>query len=68
VEIFNSFPKVELFFIADSEILEIVRSFTHLYRHGAVKVVPAHSLAVRGLTLLVILPGEFYSPSSLARM
>jgi glutamate dehydrogenase len=68
IEIFNSFPKVELFFMADSEILEIVRSFTHLYRHGAVKVVPAHSLAVRGLTLLVILPGEFYSTASLARM
>jgi glutamate dehydrogenase len=68
IEIFNSFPKVELFFMADSEILEIVRSFTHLYRHGAVKVVPAHSLAVRGLTLLVILPGEFYSTTSLTRM
>ena len=68
IEIFNSFPKVELFFMADSEILEIVRSFTHLYRHGAVKVVPAHSLAVRGLTLLVILPGEFYTQASLARM
>jgi len=68
IEIFNSFPKVELFYMADVEILDIVRSFTHLYRHGAVKVVPAHSLAVRGLTLLIILPREFYSSSSLARM
>jgi glutamate dehydrogenase len=68
VEIFNTFPKVELFFMEPGALLETVRSFTLLYRHGAVKVVAARSLAVRGLTLLVIMPREFYAEESRSRI
>ncbi len=67
-DIFNSFPKAEMFFMADDELRYLVRSFTQLYRYAAVKVVPAHSLAVRGLTLLLLLPREFYSPQNMQRM
>ncbi|TYO99634.1 glutamate dehydrogenase (NAD) [Geothermobacter ehrlichii] len=68
VEIFNSFPKVELFFISDDELTRLVHSFTQLYRHESVRVVPAHSLAVRGLTLLVIMPRVFYGPMTSPRL
>jgi len=67
-EIFNSFPKTEMFFMADEELFCLVRSFTQLYRHASVKVVPAHSLAVRGLTLMMIMPRDFYTPQNMSRM
>ncbi|MBE0598864.1 MAG: NAD-glutamate dehydrogenase [Desulfuromonadales bacterium] len=67
VEIFNTFPKVELFFMEAAELLETVRSFTLLYRHGAVKVVAAGSLAVHGLTLLVIMPRGYYDDAMVPR-
>ncbi len=68
VEIFNTFPKVELFFMEPDELIRTVRSFTLLYRQGAVKVVAASSLAVRGLTLLVIMPRSFYSTEYTTRL
>ncbi len=68
VEIFNTFPKVELFFMQPDELKRTVRSFTLLYRQGAVKVVAARSLAVRGMTLLIIMPREFYTEENLERI
>ncbi len=68
IEIFNTFPKVELFFMEADELREAVRSFTFLYRQGAVKVVITPSLSVKGLTLLLILPREFYNRENLERL
>lgn len=68
IEIFNTFPKAELFFMGAEELVQAVRSFSLLYRRGAVKVVPARSLAVRGLTLLVIMPQEYYSAENMGRI
>ncbi|RMF48002.1 MAG: NAD-glutamate dehydrogenase [Deltaproteobacteria bacterium] len=68
VEIFNTFPKVELFFFTDAELDRLVHSFTQIYRHETVHLVPAHSLAVRGLTLLLIMPASFYGPMTRPRM
>lgn len=67
IDILNTFPKVELFFMSPEDLLETVRSFTVLYRHGAVKVVATHTPAVRGLTLLVIMPRRFYNEEVMAR-
>jgi len=67
IDILNTFPKVELFFMSQEDLLETVRSFTVLYRHGAVKVVATRTPAVRGLTLLVIMPRRFYSEEAMAR-
>ncbi|WP_221248761.1 NAD-glutamate dehydrogenase [Desulfuromonas versatilis] len=66
--ILNTFPKLELFFMEAEELAQTVRSFTLLYRQGAVKVVAARSLAVRGLTLLVIMPRAFYSTEYSSRI
>ena len=68
IDILNTFPKVELFFMSPEDLLETVRSFTVLYRHGAVKVVATRTPAVRGLTLLMIMPRRFYSEESMARV
>jgi glutamate dehydrogenase len=68
VEIFNAFPKIELFFMEPAALLETIRSFTLLYRHGAVKVVAVRSLAVRGVTLLVIMPKTFYDDEDQPRV
>ncbi len=67
IEIFDTFPKVELFFLTADELQEIVRSFTFLYRHGAVKVVPSRGLAVHGLTLLIIMPRDFHDEAMIPR-
>ncbi|MFA5514892.1 MAG: NAD-glutamate dehydrogenase domain-containing protein [Desulfuromonadales bacterium] len=67
VEIFNTFPKVELFFMTPGELVEVVRSFTLLYRHNAVRVVPSRSLAVHGLTLLILMPRDFYDEAMVPR-
>lgn len=68
IDILNTFPKVELFFMSPEDLLETVRSFTVLYRHGAVKVVATRTPAVRGLTLLMIMPRRFYSEEAMARV
>lgn len=68
IEIFNTFPKVELFFMGPDELQNAVRSFTFLYREGAVKAVISPSLSVHGITLLLILPREFYDPEHFDRL
>ncbi|WP_305045672.1 NAD-glutamate dehydrogenase [Geoalkalibacter sp.] len=68
IDIFNTFPKVELFFMSPEALQAAVRSFTFLYREGAVKVVVAPSLSLRSLTLLLIMPREFYDPAHIDRL
>ena len=68
IEIFNTFPKIEMFFLESAELRNMVRSFTFLYRQGGVKVVVAPSLSVHGATLLLILPREFYDPEHFDRL
>jgi glutamate dehydrogenase len=67
-ELLDSFPKTELFFMSQSELQQVVRSFTILYRYETVRVVAVPSLAVEGLTLVVMMPRDFYSRDSLSRM
>jgi glutamate dehydrogenase len=50
------------------ELIQTVRSFALSYRRGAIKVVAASSLAVRGLTLLIIMPREFYTSENMTRI
>ncbi len=68
VEILNTYPKIELFFMGHAEIIETVRSFALLYRHGMVRVIPARGLAIRGVTLLLIMPKSFYSDDNMERI
>ncbi|WP_298035894.1 NAD-glutamate dehydrogenase domain-containing protein [uncultured Desulfuromonas sp.] len=67
VEIFNNFPKIELFFMAPEELVEAVRSFTLLLRRGRIKVAAMPSMDGESLTLLVLMPREFYSPETMHR-
>ena len=68
VEIFNTFPKVEMFFLTDAELDRLVRSFISLQREQSVKLVVTRSLSLRGITLLVIMPRDYYSGDSVRRM
>jgi len=68
LEIFNAFPKVELFFLHDEEMDALVRSFVALQRQHAVKAVVTRSLSLRGVTLLLIMPREFYSGEAMRRL
>ncbi|MGD9019691.1 MAG: NAD-glutamate dehydrogenase, partial [Desulfuromonadales bacterium] len=68
IEIFNTFPKVEMFFLTDAELDRLVRSFISLQREQSVKLVVTRSLSLRGITLLVIMPRDYYSSDSLRRM
>ena len=68
VEIFNTFPKVEMFFLTDAELDRLVRSFISLQREQSVKLVVTRSLSLRGITLLVIMPRKYYSSDSVRRM
>jgi len=68
IEILNTYPKIELFFMDQAEIVETVRTFALLYRHGMVRVIPTKGLAIRGVTLLLIMPKDFYSDDNLARI
>lgn len=68
VQIFNTFPKVELFLMGDSELRRMLRSFVQLHRQAGVKVVVAPSMSELGLTLLLIMPKEFYTPEHLQRI
>ena len=67
-ELLDSFPKTELFFMSQSELQQVARSFTILYRYETVRVVAVPSLAVEGLTLVVMMPRDFYSRDNLSRM
>ncbi len=68
VHLLNTFPKVELFFMEPDELRQLVRTFTLLYRHEAVRIVAVPSLAVAGLTLVVMMPRDFYSTDILDRL
>ncbi|MFO7983389.1 MAG: NAD-glutamate dehydrogenase [Desulfuromonadales bacterium] len=68
LEIFDTFPRVELFFMEQHEIAQMIHSFISLQRQGSVNVVVTRSLSLHGLTLLVIMPKEFYTPLTLQRM
>lgn len=68
VDIFNTFPKVEMFFLSETEMDRLVRSFVALQRQQSVKLVVTRSLSLRGVTLLVIMPRDYYSQDSVERM
>jgi glutamate dehydrogenase len=68
VDLLNTFPKVELFFMGSVELRQLVRTFTLLYRHEAVRILAVPSLAVEGLTLVVMMPRDFYSADTPARL
>ncbi len=68
VEIFNTFPKVEMFFLSEEELDRLVQSFVSLQRQQSVKLVVTRSLSLRGVTLLVIMPRDYYNRDSVRRM
>ena len=68
IEIFNTFPKVEMFFLSEAELDRLVQSFVSLQRQQAVKLVVTRSLSLRGVTLLVIMPRDYYNRDSVRRM
>ncbi len=68
VQIINSFPKIELFLMGDDELRRMLRSFTQMHRQAGVKVVIAPSASENGLTLLLIMPNEYYLPEHMERM
>ncbi len=68
VEIFNTFPKVEMFFLSNEELDRLVRSFVSLQRQQAVKLVVTRNLSLRGVTLLVIMPRDYYNRDSVRRV
>ena len=68
VEIFNTFPKVEMFFLSNKALDRLVRSFVSLQRQQSVKLVVTRSLSLRGVTLLVIMPRDYYSRDAVRRM
>lgn len=68
IEIFDMFPKVELFFLEDKDLDQLVRSFVSLQRRQAVKVVITRWLSLRDVTLLVILPRSYYTHDSARRL
>ncbi len=68
VEIFNTFPKVEMFFLEDKEIDSLVKTFVSLQRHQSVRLVVTRSLSLHGITLLAIMPRDYYSRDSVRRM
>ena len=68
IEIFDMFPKVELFFLEEKDLDQLVRSFVSLQRRQAVKVVITRWLSLRDVTLLVILPRSYYTQDSARRL
>ncbi|MBW6512057.1 MAG: NAD-glutamate dehydrogenase [Desulfuromonadaceae bacterium] len=60
-DILNDFPKAELFQLSDEDLLTLIKSFVYLYRYRSVKIIVTRSLAVSGLSFLIMLPREFYS-------
>ncbi len=68
IEIFNMFPKVELFFLEEKDLDLLVRSFVSLQRQQAVKVVVTRRLSLRDVTLLVIMPRSFYNIDTTRRL
>ncbi len=68
VEIFNTFPKVEMFFLSDQALDRLVQSFVSLQREQSVKLVVTRSLSLRGFILLVIMPRDYYTRDAVRRM
>jgi len=68
VQIINSFPKVELFLMEEDELRRMLRSFIQMHRQAGVKVVIAPTTAEQGLTLLLIMPNEYYLPEHIERL
>ncbi|MEJ2201408.1 MAG: NAD-glutamate dehydrogenase, partial [Desulfuromonadaceae bacterium] len=68
IEIFNTFPKVELFFLKPEELLTAVRSLIRVSRANEIRLVATSSLAVRGLTLFLLMPQNFYAPVRMPRI
>ena len=68
IQIINSFPKVELFLMGDVELRRMLRSFTQMHRQAGVKVVVAPSAAETALTLMLIMPNDYYLPEHIERM
>lgn len=68
VDFLNTFPKIELFFMEPAELRQVARNITWLYRHEAVRIVAVPSLAVEGLTLVMLMPRDFYSADALQRL
>ncbi|MEA3545261.1 MAG: NAD-glutamate dehydrogenase, partial [Thermodesulfobacteriota bacterium] len=68
IQIINSFPKIELFLMADVELRRMLRSFTQMHRQAGVKVVVAPSAAESALTLMLIMPNDYYLPEHIERM
>ncbi len=68
IQIINSFPKIELFLMGDIELRRMIRSFTQMHRQAGVKVVVAPSAAETSLTLMLIMPNEYYIPEHIERM
>lgn len=68
VQIINSFPKIELFLMGDDELRQMLRSFTQMHRQAGVKVVIAPSASESSLTLMMIMPNDYYLPEHIERM
>ena len=68
IQIINSFPKIELFLMGEDELRRMLRSFTQMHRQAEVKVVITPSVSENGLTLLLIMPNEYYLPEHIERM
>jgi glutamate dehydrogenase len=68
IDIFNTFPKAEMFFLSEDELDRLVQSFVSLQREQSVKLVAMRSLSLRGVTLLAVMPRDYYSKDALRRM
>ncbi len=68
VEIFNTFPRGEMFFLEDKELDSLVKTFVSLQRHQSVRLVVTRNLSLHSVTLLTIMPRDYYSRDSVRRM
>ncbi len=68
IQIINSFPKIELFLMGDAELRRMMRSFIQMHRQAGVKVIIAPSAAESALTLMLIMPNDYYLPEHIERM
>jgi glutamate dehydrogenase len=68
IQIINSFPKIELFLMGDVELRRMMRSFIQMHRQAGVKVIVAPSAAEAALTLMLIMPNDYYLPEHIERM
>ena len=68
IQIINSFPKIELFLMADADLRRMLRSFIQMHRQAGVKVIIAPSAAESALTLMLIMPNDYYLPEHIERM